>query len=36
MVDGSSTRVLDGMGLVVLHSGHHSKVFKRLMGTTAT
>jgi len=28
-------RVLDGMGLVVLHSGHHSKIFKRLMGTTA-
>ena len=27
-------RVLDGMGLVVLHSGHHSKIFKRLMGTT--
>ena len=23
------------MGLVVLHSGHHSKIFKRLMGTTA-
>lgn len=27
-------RVLRGMGLVVLHSGHHSKVFKSLMGTT--
>lgn len=27
-------RVLDGMGLVVLHSGHHSKIFKQLMGTT--
>ncbi len=26
--------VLAGMGLVVLHSGHHSKVFRRLMGTT--
>lgn len=25
--------VLDGMGLIVLHSGHHSKVFKKLMGT---
>lgn len=25
--------VLSGMGLVVLHSGHHSKVFKLLMGT---
>lgn len=27
-------RVLDGMGLIVLHSGHFSKIFKRLMGTT--
>jgi len=27
-------RVLDGMGLVVLHSGHLSKPFKRLMGTS--
>ena len=27
-------RVLSGMGIVVLHSGHFSKVFKRLMGTT--
>jgi len=27
-------RVLDGMGLVVLHSGHDSKIFKRLMGTS--
>jgi trehalose utilization protein len=27
-------RVLDGMGLIVLHSGHYSKVFKRLMGTS--
>ena len=27
-------RVLAGMGLVVLHSGHFSKVFKRLMGTS--
>ncbi|MDQ3396683.1 MAG: ThuA domain-containing protein [Deinococcota bacterium] len=27
-------RVLEGMGLVVLHSGHFSKPFKRLMGTS--
>ncbi len=27
-------QVLMGMGLIVLHSGHHSKVFKKLMGTT--
>lgn len=26
-------RVLDGMGLVVLHSGHFSKIFKKLLGT---
>src|SRR4029450_7618936 len=26
--------VLAGMGLVVLHSGHFSKIFKKLMGTT--
>ncbi len=26
-------RVLDGMGLIVLHSGHFSKIFQRLMGT---
>jgi trehalose utilization protein len=34
IVDRVQKRVLDGMGLVVLHSGHHSKIFKRLMGTT--
>lgn len=27
-------RVLDGMGLVVLHSGHFSRLFRKLMGTT--
>lgn len=27
-------RVMEGMGLVVLHSGHFSKIFKRLMGTS--
>ncbi|HTX00483.1 MAG TPA: ThuA domain-containing protein [Acidimicrobiales bacterium] len=26
-------RVLEGMGLVALHSAHYSKVFRRLMGT---
>ena len=26
--------VLGGMGLIVLHSGHFSKIFKKLMGTT--
>ena len=33
-VDAVHARVLDGMGLVVLHSGHFSRIFKRLMGTT--
>lgn len=27
-------RVLQGMGLIVLHSGHASKIFRRLMGTS--
>src|SRR5260370_8726753 len=27
-------RILDGMGIVVLHSAHYSKIFRRLMGTT--
>ena len=31
---GVQKGVLDGMGLIVLHSGHYSKIFKRLMGTT--
>jgi trehalose utilization protein len=35
IVDAVQQRVLDGMGLIVLHSGHHSKIFRRLMGTTA-
>jgi trehalose utilization protein len=35
IVDRVQKRVLGGMGLVVLHSGHHSKIFKRLMGATA-
>lgn len=27
-------RVMQGMGLICLHSGHFSKIFKRLMGTS--
>jgi len=27
-------RVLEGMGIIILHSAHFSKIFKRLMGTT--
>lgn len=29
-------RVLAGMGLIVLHSGHNAKVFKKLMGTNCS
>lgn len=34
IVDRVHTRVLAGMGLIVLHSGHFSKIFRKLMGTT--
>ncbi|HLR65237.1 MAG TPA: ThuA domain-containing protein [Pseudogracilibacillus sp.] len=34
IVERVKRRVLDGMGLIVLHSGHFSKIFKVLMGTT--
>jgi len=33
IVDRVHQKVLQGMGLVVLHSGHFSKIFKKLMGT---
>lgn len=33
IVDRVHERVLNGMGLIVLHSGHYSKIFKKLMGT---
>ena len=33
IVDRVQDRVLNGMGLIVLHSGHLSKIFRRLMGT---
>ncbi len=36
VVDRVQQRVLEGMGLVVLHSGHFSKVFRRLMGTSCS
>lgn len=34
VVERVQRRVLDGMGLIVLHSGHHSRIFRRLMGTS--
>ncbi|MBI1336220.1 MAG: trehalose utilization protein ThuA [Phycisphaera sp.] len=33
VVERVHKRVLAGMGLLVLHSGHYSKIFKKLMGT---
>jgi len=36
IVERVFARVMDGMGIVVLHSGHYSKIFKRLMGTTCS
>ncbi len=36
LVEKIAKRVLSGMGLVVLHSGHNSKIFRRLMGTSAS
>lgn len=34
IVNRVQQRVLEGMGLIVLHSGHFSKIFQKLMGTT--
>ncbi len=36
VVDRVHRHVLSGMGLLVLHSGHWSKIFQKLMGTTCT
>ena len=36
VVERVQRRVLEGMGLIVLHSAHYSKIFKRLMGTTCS
>ncbi|HEX8510716.1 MAG TPA: ThuA domain-containing protein [Propionibacteriaceae bacterium] len=36
VVERVHQHVLSGMGLLVLHSGHWSKIFGRLMGTTCT
>ena len=36
VVDRVQQHVLGGMGLLVLHSGHFSKIFIRLMGTTCS
>jgi trehalose utilization protein len=36
IVQRVKTRALEGMGLVVLHSGHYAKIFKALLGTTCS
>ncbi len=36
IVDQVQQQVLSGMGLIVLHSGHYSKIFRRLMGTNCS
>jgi len=36
IVDRVKKRVLEGMGLIVLHSGHYSKIFRALLGTTCS
>ena len=36
LVERIQRRVLDGMGLIVLHSAHYSKIFRRLMGTSCS
>ncbi|HEY5562999.1 MAG TPA: ThuA domain-containing protein [Clostridiaceae bacterium] len=36
IVEKVQKRVLSGMGLIVLHSGHLSKIFTKLMGTSCT
>ncbi len=36
VVEAVRRRVLDGMGLLVLHSAHYSKIFRRLVGSSAS
>ena len=36
VVDKVYDRVHKGMGLIVLHAGHYSKIFRKLMGTTCS
>ena len=36
IVDKVQKRVLEGMGLIVLHSGHFSKIFRQMMGTSCS
>lgn len=36
LVDKIQHRILAGMGLVVMHSGHYSKIFRRMLGTSCS
>ena len=36
IVDRVQKHIQQGMGLIVLHSGHFSKIFKRMLGTTCS
>lgn len=36
VVERVQRRVLEGMGLIVLHSGHFAKIFRRLLGTNCS
>jgi trehalose utilization protein len=36
IVERVRLRVLEGMGLIVLHSGHYSKIFRRMLGTNCS
>jgi len=36
IVDRVQKSVQEGMGLIVLHSGHYSKIFRRLMGSSCS
>lgn len=36
VVERAKKRVLEGMGLIALHSAHYAKLFKALMGTTCS
>lgn len=36
IVDRVQKHIQEGMGLIVLHSGHFSKIFRRMLGTTCS
>ena len=36
IVEKVKKRILEGMGLIVLHSGHYSKIFKSMLGTNCS